>query len=186
MSETSKTLQLFNQTFVALGIVTDQCEFEGEKPCQVNQVPPKGTAVRGLSYYAAITTNDTDKKWIQNLLKESTNSMINTCDSNMNCGTLWAAGVPHDETLNFHTQETSFEVINGYFQSLNDSFLTRYVNSVNISINAVVPGVANISNSTRPNPVTKPPRSFNKKNKAAPFNSRIEIYIAVLIGAVIF
>jgi hypothetical protein len=126
VNEASKILQKFISHFVINGTVTDQCETASHK-CQENQVPPKGTAVRGLGFYAALTTNMTDSILIRSILRTSMQGMVNTCNDMAMCKSVWSETIlnPHDSTMNFHNQETAFELLQAFMNSLEGSKLRR-------------------------------------------------------------
>jgi Glycosyl hydrolase family 76 len=89
LADASALLKVFGTTFVKQNVFTDVCE----PSCKQNEVQPKGTAIRGLGYYASLTNVAADKALITSWLKTSTAAMIATCDSSWNCGAYWSAGL---------------------------------------------------------------------------------------------
>jgi hypothetical protein len=138
LTDGSRVLSQFNTLFVDGGIITDPCE----PNCQRNQVPPKGTAIRGLRDYLLAITNEREIQTIKATIKSSTEAMLNTCDSSFNCGLLWSEGTKATER-DFHATETSFEMIIAYRSSL--------VGIQDLTLSPVpgVPGVTGTTSTTK-------------------------------------
>lgn len=113
LTDSSSILKSLISLFTKSNVFTDPCE----PNCKPNEVQPKGTMIRGIGAYGAITTNAQDKATIQSLLKTSTTAMLATCDSSTNCGTYWSAGTVASGA-NFHSQTNALELINAYQMSL--------------------------------------------------------------------
>lgn len=99
--------------FAPNNIVTDPCE-AGDK-CPANQVSTKGTMVRGWGYLNEFTTSDSVKRQLQTVLRTSVDAMLQTCDSNMNCGNNWST--KRYTSSNVHFQMNAMELMTAYLKT---------------------------------------------------------------------
>lgn len=111
LADASALVKASISEFTRNGIIADPCE----PKCKPNEVQAKGTMIRGLGYFAALTTSQADKTIVRNLLGTSLKAMAATCDSQQNCGTYWVDGT---KGSNFHSQTNAVELVNAYNAAL--------------------------------------------------------------------
>ncbi|KAJ2993756.1 hydrolase 76 protein [Globomyces sp. JEL0801] len=98
-------------TFTKRNIITDLCE----PNCESKSVPPKGTFIRGLGYLFDLSPDAALKASIKAALKDSVIAMLNSCDSQYNCGTNWSIGSPSGPNLRYTIN--SLELMTAYLKT---------------------------------------------------------------------
>lgn len=99
--------------FAPNNIVTDPCETGNS--CALNSVSTKGTMLRGWGYLNEFTTSSTVKNQLKSVLRASVDAMLQTCDSNLNCGNNWSTKT--FTSSNVHFQMNSMELITTYLKT---------------------------------------------------------------------
>jgi hypothetical protein len=95
-------------------IITDVCEpiRNPEKKCQLNQVQPKGTYIRGLSFLFRNTNDNALKQRLKTVIQNSARAILPLCTDDYACNSEnWAAGIPGTRK-NLHAQINALELFN--------------------------------------------------------------------------
>jgi mannan endo-1,6-alpha-mannosidase len=102
--------------FAPDGIIRDQCE---PSRCQKNQVSAKGTMVRGWGYLQEFTTDAQIRSRLRQVLRATTEAMLDTCDNNLNCLDNWASRVPVSASnpSDVHQQINAVELMTSYLKT---------------------------------------------------------------------
>nr|KAJ3422239.1 hydrolase 76 protein [Polyrhizophydium stewartii] len=120
ITEAGKLLDTALTTFATGPVITDLCEGATDmctvgdatsKPPAANQVPPKGTMIRGLTYLYMFTPDAAQKAKIKKFIDASFAGMLSTCTANMGCSAVWTPGAA-PANGNFHHQLVAIELTN--------------------------------------------------------------------------
>ncbi|KAI8897453.1 glycosyl hydrolase family 76-domain-containing protein [Globomyces pollinis-pini] len=110
------------ESFSKNDIITDPCEPD----CTENAVTPKGAMIHGLGYVYEFSTDNQVKSNIKNKLSKSMTAMLNTCDSDYNCGNYWFDNQNKHQSV--HYQINALHLITAYLKTFPD-LLTPSTNS---------------------------------------------------------
>ena len=109
-SDAAKILDVALSVFTVNNVITDICEQNNN--CAVNSISPKGSFIRGLTYYYNNTNDATIKTKIQTAIDASVVSMAqNSCDSNWGCYNTWQGPNAKVQT-DFHSELNSLQLMN--------------------------------------------------------------------------
>ncbi|KAJ3274068.1 hydrolase 76 protein [Terramyces sp. JEL0728] len=102
-----KALSLYSSN----GIIRDRCE-TSQAGCAQDQVSPKGTFIRGLSYVYMFSKNSDIKSLIQTTLQSSAKALLPMCDNNWNVySDYWSTGKSVSKQ-GVHLQMNALELFN--------------------------------------------------------------------------
>ncbi|KAJ3310962.1 hydrolase 76 protein [Boothiomyces sp. JEL0838] len=89
------------------GVIADECE----PNCEYGHVSFKGIFIRGIGDLYMYSTNAQIKSEIKSMLANTIKGMLNTCDSQLNCGNLWYT---NKKETSVHYQLNALELITAY------------------------------------------------------------------------
>ncbi|KAJ3270152.1 hydrolase 76 protein [Terramyces sp. JEL0728] len=89
------------------GVIADECE----PSCEYGHVSFKGVFIRGIGDLYTFSTNSKLKADIKSMLGNTIKGMLNTCDSQLNCGNLWYS---NKKETDVHYQLNALELITAY------------------------------------------------------------------------
>jgi mannan endo-1,6-alpha-mannosidase len=115
LTDAHNILNQFQTQFTRNGVVFDPCE-QGGSPCSLNQVTPKGTAIRGFGYLHEFTNNVAVRAQIKQMFSQSVQAMMRTCDGNWNCGNDWVSGNP-PKAYDVHLAMNAMELMTAYLKT---------------------------------------------------------------------
>ncbi|KAL2916780.1 hypothetical protein HK105_203559 [Polyrhizophydium stewartii] len=124
ITEAGKLLDTALTTFGTSSIFIDLCEgasgactsgTDSSNAPASNQVPPKGTMIRGMTYLYMFTPDAAQKAKLKTYIDASFAGMLNTCTDDLGCSAVWTPGAA-PANGNFHHQLVAIELANAVAQ----------------------------------------------------------------------